>query len=120
MVLVLGPVNAIINYVVFRLAIGWLDLKTPGREEAVAAAPGMVPAGSAALAGSAARARDLVLAFGGAGNISSLDACIPPLRGAGPDPAPLHRRALTPLRASGVMRVGKGAQAAFPPRCAPR
>src|SRR2546427_423939 len=70
LVLILGPVYAAIYYLVFRLAIRWLDLKTPGREEAVAAAPGM------ATAGSTARARDLVMAFGGAGNIASLDACI--------------------------------------------
>ena len=115
LVLVLGPVYAVIYYVVFRLAIGWLDLKTPGREEAVAAAPGMVPAGSAALAGSAARARDLVLAFGGAGNIASLDACITRLRVAVRDPALIDERALTALGASGVMRVGKGVQAVFGP-----
>ncbi|TLY92802.1 MAG: PTS glucose transporter subunit IIBC [Gammaproteobacteria bacterium] len=121
LVLVLGPVYAVIYYVVFRLAIGWLDLKTPGREEAVAAAPGMapaggmVPAGSAALAGSAARARDLVLAFGGADNIASLDACITRLRVAVRDPALIDERALTALGASGVMRVGKGVQAVFGP-----
>ena len=121
LVLVLGPVYAVIYYVVFRLAIGWLDLKTPGREEAVAAAPGMapagsmVPAGSAALAGSAARARDLVMAFGGAGNIASLDACITRLRVAVRDPALIDERALTALGASGVMRVGKGVQAVFGP-----
>jgi len=120
LVLVLGPVYAVIYYVVFRLAIGWLDLKTPGREEAVAAAPGMAPAGGmvpagSALAGSAARARDLVLAFGGADNIASLDACITRLRVAVRDPALIDERALTALGASGVMRVGKGVQAVFGP-----
>src|SRR5438094_4994070 len=79
----------------------------------------MVPAGSAlagsALAGSAARARDLVLAFGGADNIASLDACITRLRVAVRDPALIDERALTALGASGVMRVGKGVQAVFGP-----
>ncbi|TLY56339.1 MAG: PTS glucose transporter subunit IIBC [Gammaproteobacteria bacterium] len=121
LVLILGPVYALIYYVVFRLAIGWLDLKTPGREEAVAAAPGMAPAGSIAPAGSAApaasaaRARDLVLAFGGGDNIASLDACITRLRVAVRDPALIDERALTALGASGVMRVGKGVQAVFGP-----
>ena len=109
LVLILGPVYAAIYYLVFRLAIRWLDLKTPGREEAVAAAPGM------ATAGSTARARDLVMAFGGAGNIASLDACITRLRVAVRDPALVDERALTALGSSGVMRVGKGVQAVFGP-----
>ncbi|HMC91653.1 MAG TPA: glucose PTS transporter subunit EIIB, partial [Allosphingosinicella sp.] len=109
LVLILGPVYAVIYYLVFRLAIRWLDLKTPGREEAVAAAPG------AAAAGGDGRARDLVMAFGGAGNIASLDACITRLRVAVRDPALVDERALTALGSSGVMRVGKGVQAVFGP-----
>jgi len=101
-VLILGPVYAVIYYVVFRLAIRWLDLKTPGREETVAAA-----AGAASAAGDG-RARDLVLAFGGGDNIASLDACITRLRVAVKDPALVDERALAALGASGVMRVGKG------------
>jgi glucose PTS system EIICB or EIICBA component len=107
LVLILGPVYAVIYYVVFRLAIRWLDLKTPGREEAAAAAP------SAAPAAGDSRARDLVLAFGGADNIASLDACITRLRVAVKDPARVDERALTALGASGVMRVGRGVQAVF-------
>jgi PTS system glucose-specific IIC component len=107
LVLVLGPVYAVIYYVVFRLAIRWLDLKTPGREEGVAAAP------SAAPAAGDNRARELVLAFGGGDNIASLDACITRLRVAVRDPALVDERALTALGASGVMRVGKGVQAVF-------
>jgi PTS system glucose-specific IIC component len=108
LVLILGPVYAVIYYVVFRLAIRWLDLKTPGREEtSVAAAPGAAPAGGDG------RARDLVLAFGGGDNIASLDACITRLRVAVRDPALVDERALTALGASGVMRVGKGVQAVF-------
>jgi PTS system glucose-specific IIC component len=108
LVLILGPVYAVIYYVVFRLAIRWLDLKTPGREETgVAAAPGAAPAGGDN------RARDLVLAFGGGDNIASLDACITRLRVAVRDPALVDERALTALGASGVMRIGKGVQAVF-------
>ena len=107
LVLVLGPVYAVIYYVVFRFAIRWLDLKTPGREEGVAAAPAAAPA-----AGDN-RARDLVLAFGGGDNIASLDACITRLRVAVRDPALVDERALAALGASGVMRVGKGVQAVF-------
>jgi PTS system glucose-specific IIC component len=108
LVLILGPVYAVIYYVVFRLAIRWLDLKTPGREETgVAAAPGAAPAGGDD------RARALVLAFGGGDNIASLDACITRLRVAVRDPALVDERALTALGASGVMRIGKGVQAVF-------
>jgi len=107
LVLVLGPVYAVIYYLVFRLAIRWLDLKTPGREEGVAAAP------SAAPAAGDNRARELVLAFGGGDNIASLDACITRLRVAVRDPALVDERALAALGASGVMRVGKGVQAVF-------
>jgi PTS system glucose-specific IIC component len=107
LVLVLGPVYAVIYYVVFRLAIRWLDLKTPGREEGVAAPPAAAPA-----AGDN-RARELVLALGGGDNIASLDACITRLRVAVRDPALVDERALTALGASGVMRVGKGVQAVF-------
>jgi PTS system glucose-specific IIC component len=108
LVLILGPVYAVIYYVVFRLAIRWLDLKTPGREETgVAAAPGAAPARGDD------RARDLVLAFGGGDNIASLDACITRLRVAVRDPALVDERALTALGASGVMRIGKGVQAVF-------
>ncbi|HEX4647747.1 MAG TPA: PTS glucose transporter subunit IIBC [Steroidobacteraceae bacterium] len=115
LVLILGPIYSLIYYGVFRAAIRWFDLKTPGREDAVAAAPGVgVPAGAAA-AGSDARARDLVMAFGGAANIASLDACITRLRVAVNDPALVDERALTALGASGVMRVGKGVQAVFGP-----
>src|SRR2546423_11692542 len=84
LVLILGPVYAVIYYVVFRLAIGWLDLKTPGREEAVAAAPGMAPAGgmvppgSTALAGRAPRARAPPLALGRAANTAPLAIRMPP------------------------------------------
>jgi PTS system glucose-specific IIC component len=107
LVLILGPVYAVIYYVVFRLAIRWLDLKTPGREEGVAAAPAAAPA-----AGDN-RARELVLAFGGGDNIASLDACITRLRVAVRDPALVDERALAALGASGVMRVGNGVQAVF-------
>ena len=107
LVLVLGPVYAVIYYVVFRFAIRWLDLKTPGREEGVSAAP------SAAPAAGDNRARELVLAFGGGDNIASLDACITRLRVAVRDPTLVDERALAALGASGVMRVGKGVQAVF-------
>src|SRR5438874_1143340 len=110
LVLILGPIYAVIYYVVFRAAIRWLDLKTPGREEVLVGAPGAAAVGGpdssgsvapgAATAGSDARARDLVLAFGGAANIASLDACITRLRVAVNDPSRVDERALRALGAA--------------------
>ncbi|TLY71968.1 MAG: PTS glucose transporter subunit IIBC [Gammaproteobacteria bacterium] len=115
LVLILGPIYAVIYYVVFRAAIRWLDLKTPGREEVLVGAPGAAAVGGPASTGGDARARDLVLAFGGAANIASLDACITRLRVAVNDPSRVDERALRALGASGVMRVGRGVQAVFGP-----
>jgi PTS system glucose-specific IIC component len=108
LVLVLGPVYAAVYYTVFRVAIEWLDLKTPGRETAA----GEAATGEAVVGG---RARELVLAFGGRGNIASLDACITRLRVAVRDPGLVRDGALRALGASGVMTVGNGVQAVFGP-----
>jgi glucose PTS system EIICB or EIICBA component len=115
LVLILGPIYAVIYYSVFRITIRWFDLKTPGREEGGAGASGLAAAPGAVPAGSDARARDLVLAFGGAANIASLDACITRLRVAVNDPSGVDESALRALGASGIMRVGKGVQAVFGP-----
>jgi len=115
LVLILGPIYAVIYYSVFRITIRWFDLKTPGRDEGGAVASGVAAAPGAVPAGSDARARDLVLAFGGAANIASLDACITRLRVAVNDPSRVDESALRALGASGVMRVGKGVQAVFGP-----
>ena len=108
LVLVIGPVYAAVYYTVFRVAIEWLDLKTPGREGPAAEVPTGAPRPGA-------RARDLVLAFGGRSNIASLDACITRLRVAVRDPSLVRDGALKALGASGVMTVGNGVQAVFGP-----
>lgn len=108
LVLVLGPIYGGVYYGVFRAAIKWLNLKTPGREdeseENVAGAP--LPGG---------RSQELVLAFGGRANIVSLDACITRLRIAVKDPAKVDQAKLKSLGASGVVVVGNGIQAIFGP-----
>jgi PTS system glucose-specific IIC component len=108
LVLVVGPLYAAVYYAVFRVAIEWLDLKTPGRESAtVERAPEGAPREG--------RARELVLAFGGRANIASLDACITRLRVVVRDPSLVRAGALKALGASGVMAVGNGVQAVFGP-----
>ncbi|MFS2014289.1 PTS glucose transporter subunit IIBC [Azospirillum sp. CT11-132] len=105
LVLILGPVYAAIYYVVFRYTILALNLKTPGREDAT-------EEGISTAIGSE-RARDLVLAFGGRGNISNLDACITRLRVVVKDPARVDEGKLRNMGASGVLRVRDSVQAVF-------
>ncbi|MBY6261147.1 PTS glucose transporter subunit IIBC [Azospirillum sp. 412522] len=106
LVLILGPVYAAIYYVVFRYTILALNLKTPGREDATEEAAAIAATGSE-------RARDLVLAFGGRGNISNLDACITRLRVVVKDPARVDDGKLRGMGASGVLRVRDSVQAVF-------
>ena len=79
LVLILGPVYAVIYYVVFRASIRMFDLKTPGREDRDRRAAARRRRGGR-------KSRDLVVAFGGRSNITSLDACITRLRVAVKDP----------------------------------
>jgi len=109
-VFLLGPIYAVIYYVIFRVVITKFKLKTPGREDVVA---GTVP--TVLSEGKYGRARDLVLAFGGRRNISSLDACITRLRVAVKEPTAVNQARLKALGASGVMVVGNGIQAIFGP-----
>ncbi|PWC35912.1 PTS glucose transporter subunit IIBC [Azospirillum sp. TSO35-2] len=107
LVLILGPVYAGLYYVVFRYTITALDLKTPGREEVTE------EAAATATATGSERARDLVLAFGGRGNIANLDACITRLRVVVRDPARVDEGKLRGMGASGVLRVRDSVQAVF-------
>jgi PTS system N-acetylglucosamine-specific IIC component len=70
-----GLVYFVVYYAVFRYAIVKLNLATPGREpdEVVASQAVALPAG-------AGGAHDWVLALGGAGNLTSVDACTTRLR----------------------------------------
>lgn len=109
LVLVLGPIYAVLYYVIFRTLIIRLDLKTPGRED-------REPQDSLSdvRAGVAQDfARQLVLAFGGRSNIASLDACITRLRVAVQDPGRVDQAKLKALGAAGVVTVGRGVQAIF-------
>ncbi len=116
LVLILGPVYAAVYYGVFRAAISWLDLKTPGREP-VEAPDGSGGSGAQAESapGAGGLALDLVLAFGGRGNILSLDACITRLRVEVAEHARVNEKRLKQLGASGVMMVGDSVQAIFGP-----
>ncbi|MFP4896927.1 glucose PTS transporter subunit EIIB, partial [Paraburkholderia sp. EG304] len=108
-VFILGPIYAVIYYGVFRFVITRFNLKTPGREDDTADTVAV------AASGAGGRSRELVLAFGGRSNITSLDACITRLRISVKDPALVDEHKLKALGAAGVVRVGNGVQAIFGP-----
>jgi glucose PTS system EIICB or EIICBA component len=110
-ILVLGPIFAVIYFVVFRALILRLDLKTPGREAEAAMDLADV---KAAVADDFAK--ELVLAFGGKSNIQGLDACITRLRVAVADIGKANPDKLKAMGAAGVVTVGNNLQAIFGPK----
>jgi PTS system glucose-specific IIC component len=105
-VLVLGPIYSVIYYSVFRAAIQWFNLKTPGREDETVT-------GTASTKGTGGRPLELVLAFGGRSNITNLDACITRLRVVVKDAGSVDQARLKAMGAAGVMVVGNSIQAIF-------
>ena len=101
---IVGICYAIVYYVIFRVLIKALDLKTPGREDTTeeskaGATSEMAPA--------------LIAAFGGKENITNLDACITRLRVSVADVAKVDQAGLKKLGAAGVVVAGSGVQAIF-------
>ncbi|MFT7561435.1 MAG: PTS system glucose-specific IIC component [Flavobacteriales bacterium] len=106
---VIGPLWAVLYYVVFRIAIAKFNLKTPGREiEAKATGNGAVVEGDE-------KSRALILAFGGRSNIDTLDACITRLRVGVKNIAAADQNRLKELGAAGVLVIGNNLQAIFGP-----
>ncbi|WP_025673630.1 PTS glucose transporter subunit IIBC [Salinivibrio socompensis] len=101
----LGLGYGVLYYIVFRVVIRALDLKTPGREDEAVA--DVSTATGSELAG------DLVAAFGGKDNITALDACITRLRVSVADTDIVDEAALKHLGAAGVVKVSGGVQAIF-------
>lgn len=102
---VLGLIYAALYYVIFRVAIAKLDLKTPGREDE---SLDQAEDGETTEMGQA-----LVAAFGGKENITSLDACITRLRISVSDVDSVDKDLLKKLGAAGVVVSGNGVQAIF-------
>ncbi|MPS31317.1 MULTISPECIES: PTS glucose transporter subunit IIBC [unclassified Salinivibrio] len=101
----LGLGYGVLYYIVFRVVIRALDLKTPGREDEAVA--DVSTATGSELAG------DLVAAFGGKDNITGLDACITRLRVSVADTEIVDQDKLKQLGAAGVVVVSGGVQAIF-------
>ena len=108
--LVIGPLWALVYYWAFRLLIVRFNLRTPGREDEVTDGG---PVSDGLLAGPLAFARELVAAFGGRGNIRSLDACITRLRVEVAEMSKASADRLKALGAAGVVTVGSNMQAIF-------
>lgn len=93
----IGLVYAGVYYGLFRLAIQRFDLKTPGREDDEVA-----PAASVTTGGG--RGADFVQALGGAGNLTSVDACTTRLRLIVVDQAAVSEPALKALGSRGIVK----------------
>ncbi|WP_336787205.1 N-acetylglucosamine-specific PTS transporter subunit IIBC [Paenibacillus sp. MMO-177] len=112
MIIPIGLVYAVVYYVLFRVVIVKLNLKTPGREDDELVEEGGKD-GAPAGAGDD-KAGQVLAALGGSGNIESIDACITRLRLIVKDEKAVNDAELKRLGAAGVMRLGKGAvQAIF-------
>jgi PTS system glucose-specific IIC component len=98
---------AAIYYAVFRFMITKFNLKTLGREVDDLVATASVASGGSAFAG------QLIEAFGGGDNITTLDACITRLRIQVADVSRVDQSRLKELGAAGVMVSGNGVQAIF-------
>ena len=103
-IIALGLAFAILYYVIFRVTIKKLNLKTPGREDSSEV---MVNTNSKELPGK------LITAFGGYTNIVNLDACITRLRISVKNPILVDDARLKQLGATGVVHIGNGVQAIF-------
>ncbi|KEQ17418.1 PTS glucose transporter subunit IIBC [Endozoicomonas numazuensis] len=101
----LGLIYAVVYYVIFRVMITLMDLKTPGREDETELVAKVVA--------SSDLARNLILAFGGKGNIKNLDACITRLRVTVNNPDDVDQDAIKQLGATAVVVVGQNMQAIF-------
>jgi PTS system glucose-specific IIC component len=105
---ILGPLWAGMYFSIFSYAIKKWNLATPGRE------PEDSLNGATDAAGTGDSLAEKVLAaFGGAGNIKNLDACITRLRVQVGNVALVQQARLRELGASGVVVVGQGVQAIF-------
>lgn len=93
----IGLAYGAIYYAVFRFAITRFNLKTPGREDEEAVAIETVTTGGG-------RGADFVAALGGAGNLTSVDACTTRLRLIVVDQGAVNEPALKALGARGIVK----------------
>ena len=107
LVIPVGLVIAVIYYFMFRFVIRKFDLKTPGRE------PEEAENAKAGAGDNNELPAQILEAFGGGKNISSLDACITRLRIQVNNVGEVNKERLKELGAAGVLEVGNNIQAIF-------
>jgi PTS system N-acetylglucosamine-specific IIC component len=100
----IGLVYFAVYYVLFRFLIVKLNLKTPGREDDDLSEEPASAAGSQLKD----KAKDVIVALGGAGNLVSVDACITRLRLVLKTDKEVNEPALKRMGAAGVIRLGQG------------
>jgi PTS system N-acetylglucosamine-specific IIC component len=129
LLIVMGLVFFAVYYLLFRFAITRWNMRTPGREpeaefdaeERANLGEGTDSATTVAAGGAVltappvvdSRAEQLIAAFGGRGNLRSVDACITRLRMEVADPSKVDQDRLRALGAAGVIEVGNSVQAVF-------
>ncbi|MGL1958268.1 MAG: PTS glucose transporter subunit IIBC [Colwellia sp.] len=101
---ILGLCYSFIYYVSFRFIIVKMNLKTPGREDEEDAIELLDVEGLD-------KAREVILAYGGAANIVTLDSCITRLRIEVANVEKVDQKKLKQLGAAGVITIGNGVQA---------
>lgn len=122
LLLPVGLAFGVVYYLLFRILIVKLNLKTPGREEdddmdTVSDDGDTAAPASSGAASNESKAAKVLQNIGGADNITSIDACITRLRLVVKDEKAVKDSELKKLGASGVMRLGQGAvQVVFGPQ----
>lgn len=101
--LVVGPLMAVAYFFSFYYTIGWLNLKTPGREDA-----DLNPADDAGSTTFSERAAAVLAALGGKENVKHIDACITRLRLTVDKSEKVDTQKLKSLGATGSMHAGGG------------
>lgn len=101
--LVIGPLTGLAYFLSFYFTIGWLDLKTPGREDESAE-----DEDSPQILDRTSKAAAVLNALGGASNIKHIDACITRLRLGVNDAGMVNFNGLKSLGATGSVNAGGG------------
>ena len=100
---VVGPLTGLAYFASFYFTIGWLDLKTPGREDESADSEDATNTFDRA-----GKAAAVLSALGGGENIKHLDACITRLRLSVQDSSRIDFNKLKSLGATGSVNAGGG------------
>lgn len=122
LLLPVGLAFGVVYYLLFRILIVKLNLKTPGREEdddvdTISDDTDTAAPSPSSAASNESKAVKVLANIGGEDNIISVDACITRLRLVVKDEKAVKDSELKKLGASGVMRLGQGAvQVVFGPQ----